>query len=715
MSTAEREFGYQPALDGVRAVAVAMVLVFHLDLGFYDGGYLGVSVFFTLSGFLITSLLIRERSRTGRISPKAFYLRRVRRLLPASLLCIAAVAVLGAAGLYDRSGDLRPNVFGALFQVQNWVSLARDQSYADLFAAPSPLDHFWSLAIEEQFYWVWPLTVAAIAAFAAKRGQRKAGGYLLPLLALFVVTSISAPLTRLLLDGDAVYFASWTRVAEILAGAVLAALLAHRTLPRRGAAALAWVCMILVLLAGAVFPAGRGFAYDGGLPLFALVSAGLIAGLQVPSTLRAGLSTWPFVALGRISFGVYLYHWPVFVLLDGTRTDLDRWPLAALRLAVTFAISITSFHLLERPIRERRVLAAAPRIVGALGVAILCVAAFTVLAVARPDATDAFEDDIAGADTLAPADSLAPLVPLTTAVTTSVTESSGVASTATDAPTSTSTRPGATPATDGSATTESPPSTGAPTTPAPTQAPTTVAPTVTPITEIVPPRPVRMLVVGDSTAQALGNGIAAWALERPDLAEVEVMAFPGCGLLDGGDRFFGGDWVAVPEGCSTLYDVEIPARVREARPDLVVVVTSFWDVTDHRWPDDGGVTRTPFDEVFAQRLEERFREFNEALLGTADATKVVWVQYPSVDYQWEDADEPADDPLRYDVLASSIRDAAEVDDASVRVVEFAEWVRDEQLDASRDARPDGVHFTLESATDATRVWLGRELIVSALM
>jgi hypothetical protein len=225
-----------------------------------------------------------------------------------------------------------------------------------------------------------------------------------------------------------------------------------------------------------------------------------------------------------------------------------------------------------------------------------------------------------------------------------------------------------------------------------------------------------MLVVGDSTAQALGNGIAAWATERPDLAEVEVMAFPGCGLLDGGERLFGGEWVAVPDGCATLYDVDIPARIAAVRPDLVVVVTSFWDVTDHRWADDGNVTRTPFDSVFAQRLEDRFREFNTIALsaGADAASKVVWVQYPSVDYQWEGADEPADDPLRYDALASAIRDAAAVDAGGVRVIELAEWVRAEQLYSDREARPDGVHFTLESAAGVTRTWLGAQLLATAL-
>jgi hypothetical protein len=222
-----------------------------------------------------------------------------------------------------------------------------------------------------------------------------------------------------------------------------------------------------------------------------------------------------------------------------------------------------------------------------------------------------------------------------------------------------------------------------------------------------------MLVIGDSTAQALGNGIAAWAQQRPDLAQVEVMAFPGCGLLPGGERRFAGEWLEVPDGCSTLFDVDVPARIATAQPDLVVVITSFWDVTDHRWPDDGNAARTPFDPAFAARLRDRFRSYNSRLL-TTGPTRVVWVQYPAVDFQWEDAVEPADDPARYDVLASTIRDAATVDPERVRVVEFAAWVTSEGLDTDRSARPDGVHLTLDSATDATHAWLGQELLRAAL-
>ncbi|HRD99921.1 MAG TPA: acyltransferase, partial [Ilumatobacteraceae bacterium] len=157
-SSHERTIPHQPALDGVRAVAVAVVLLFHLGLSWMPGGYLGVSVFFTLSGFLITALVVREVEHTGRVSIGAFYTRRLKRLLPASLTCLAAVSVLGAAGVWTGVANLRRDLLGALLQVANWVQLLAGESYTELQSKRagiiSPLDHYWSLAIEEQFYWL---------------------------------------------------------------------------------------------------------------------------------------------------------------------------------------------------------------------------------------------------------------------------------------------------------------------------------------------------------------------------------------------------------------------------------------------------------------------------------------------------------------------------------------------------------------------------------
>jgi len=164
--SSRRTIAYQPALDGVRALAVAAVLAFHGGASWMTGGYVGVSVFFTLSGYLITSLLLAEHDSTGTVALGPFYARRMKRLLPASLVCLALVLGAAALGAFDSVTTLRRDSLGALLQVANWVKLFGDASYADLTNATlgrvGPLEHYWSLAIEEQFYWVWPLVVRAV-------------------------------------------------------------------------------------------------------------------------------------------------------------------------------------------------------------------------------------------------------------------------------------------------------------------------------------------------------------------------------------------------------------------------------------------------------------------------------------------------------------------------------------------------------------------------
>ena len=165
MSRPKPRFGYQPALDGVRGIAVALVLCFHGGFGWMPGGYVGVSVFFTLSGFLITTLALREHGATGRLDVPAFYGRRLRRLLPASVACVAGVLVIAAFGGFEGAEGLRRDAVAALLQVFNWAALTEGRSYADVIgggARLAPLDHYWSLAIEEQFYWLWPLALLAI-------------------------------------------------------------------------------------------------------------------------------------------------------------------------------------------------------------------------------------------------------------------------------------------------------------------------------------------------------------------------------------------------------------------------------------------------------------------------------------------------------------------------------------------------------------------------
>jgi len=216
---------FLPGLEGLRGVALAAVLFFHGGFSWAKGGFLGVSTFFTLSGFLITMLLIWEFSTEGRIRLRRFWGRRYRRLMPASLLCLTGVVVFGwLVATPGQLVTLRGDVLASLLYVANWRFIVTQQSYAQVFSAPSPVLHFWSLAIEEQFYLVFPLVVAAVLALA--HGSRRALGAVLTVLAvgsLGLMWVLYTPGQ----DPSRVYYGTGTRAFELLLGALLAIVLSH--------------------------------------------------------------------------------------------------------------------------------------------------------------------------------------------------------------------------------------------------------------------------------------------------------------------------------------------------------------------------------------------------------------------------------------------------------------------------------------------------------
>jgi len=354
----QRRLHFQPALEGLRGLSVLGILLFHSNFEWAAGGFLGVSTFFTLSGFLIMSLFLVEHDRFARIDLLAFWSRRFRRLMPASLITLAAIALFGAGiEAPDQLGRLRGDILWALAYLGNWRFIFSEAAYAQLFTEPSAVLHFWSLGIEEQLYLAFPIAVTI--AFAVARGSRAA---LAGSIGMLVAGSLAATLVLWQMDvaRDRIYYGTDTRAAELLIGALLALWLANRSLGAAGARcvkALGTAALLAVLALWVLWDLESGVLYRGGLPAYALLSSAVIAAAVQPSGAVRSVLSWRWIRrLGRISYGVYLYHWPIYLWLTSERTGLGEAQLFALRVALTVGIAILSYDRIEAPIRERRIL-----------------------------------------------------------------------------------------------------------------------------------------------------------------------------------------------------------------------------------------------------------------------------------------------------------------------------------------------------------------------
>jgi peptidoglycan/LPS O-acetylase OafA/YrhL len=351
-----------PALDGVRALAIIGVVAYHLGAGWASGGFLGVDLFFVLSGFLITSLLLEERSDSGGIALRAFWARRARRLLPGLLLMLVALgtffAFAGPGPLVDLH-QVRMDAIATVLYVANWHQLFAHQSYFDQFAAPSPLQHTWSLGIEEQFYVLWPLILLAVTALARRR-WRSAG----TLLSVAGACASAAWMAWLALHGAAtsrMYYGTDTRAFDLLAGAALAFLTAARPQPGPGARRLLALSGPVALVALGLFwwRAGVNGApprsmFEWGFLVCAVLAAVVLADVRQSDLTPLGrlLAVPPLQFLGRISYEVYLWHWPVICELTPARTGFGGALLTLLRLGVTLLLSVGSYFLVDQPIRR---------------------------------------------------------------------------------------------------------------------------------------------------------------------------------------------------------------------------------------------------------------------------------------------------------------------------------------------------------------------------
>jgi peptidoglycan/LPS O-acetylase OafA/YrhL len=372
---------YHPALDGLRAVAVLAVIAYHDEPSRLPGGFLGVDAFFVLSGFLITSLLLAEYRRTSSIGLVAFWGRRIRRLLPALLLLLLAVSAYSASHLpaIERS-QLRGDALSALVYVTNWRFITSGVSYFASVTTPNPLRHLWSLAIEEQFYLVWPFVVLGCLRLGRGRLRVLAVASLAGAAAsTFLMAARFRPI-----DASRSYYGTDTRAHALLVGALLAIVLAHRpvrtTIGRRlvaigGIAGAAATMAMLFVISG-----DTRFYYRGGSLLFAVAVAGVVASVvqaERRTWLRAALAVGPLVWIGRISYGLYLWHWPVDVFVNSARTGTSGVSLTLVRLAITFALATASFYVVEMPIRSRRISARVSTVLGPTTAALTAVVVLT--------------------------------------------------------------------------------------------------------------------------------------------------------------------------------------------------------------------------------------------------------------------------------------------------------------------------------------------------
>ncbi|MBM3675006.1 MAG: acyltransferase [Actinobacteria bacterium] len=344
---------YEPALDGLRAVAVVAVLLYHdQSLDFARGGFLGVDVFFVLSGFLITTILLGDHARRGRTVSVGFWVRRIRRLLPAFLLMMLLVAVFAVFVPGPTDGDeLRRAGLGALLYGSNW-----QQAYWSNHI-PTLVSHTWSLSIEEQWYVVWPFLLGGLLWLS--RGGTRVLAILIGVLAI-----ASAVWMSVLFHSGAdlrAFFGTDARAWELLAGALFAVVLmpeAQRPARTRTARVLLEVGAVsgLITMLGAfvVFRDDDAWLYPGGRVLLVvgvmLVLAGVCKGSS--AVVRPLLAWRPFVWIGLVSYGVYLFHVPIFGWLSPERVGLDGTALLLVRIVVLLAFATASFVLLENPIRR---------------------------------------------------------------------------------------------------------------------------------------------------------------------------------------------------------------------------------------------------------------------------------------------------------------------------------------------------------------------------
>lgn len=575
--------GYLPALDGLRGLAVLAVIVYHLDWGWLRGGFLGVEVFFVVSGYLITSLLLDEHGRSGTVDLKAFWTRRVRRLLPALGVMALGVSVWALLFADPLAATLRRDLLPALGYVSNWWQIfGVDTPY---FAPTDPplLRHLWSLAVEEQWYLVWPVLFPLVLGRVAGRRRRASGVLFGSAVALMLATAVAswgADTDRL----NLLYLSTPTRSTGLLVGAAVALVwrpwegrqgrVPTRVLEVCGGGAMAFIALAMVTLSVS------GLAlYRGGLALVSLASVVLIAAAVHPASGRLGqvLGHRALVAVGRRSYGLYLWHWPVIVFSGASS---GGWTDIATAVLVTIVVTELSYRFVEVPMRrgafgtwwaswrQQPLVLQRPR----LAVAGLVAVSFTFLAGALVVGLQRAQTVDPSVDTASAIVWEAPAEPSTTVPD--------------DA------------AFEGTTTTSLTPSD----TDAPADTTTPVPPVVSVVPVVVPPEPVDLVVVGDSQASSFAKNVPA-GLEA--LFTVSDGSVNGCGVYDSGVALsvrpgFRRDFA----DCAGWSERWAAAATR-AQADVALVMLGAWEVLDLEWQSTSLPVGAPRTDVHFLRQAQQ--------------------------------------------------------------------------------------------------------------
>jgi peptidoglycan/LPS O-acetylase OafA/YrhL len=360
--------GFRRDVQGLRAVAVALVLAFHAGLP-VPGGFVGVDVFFVVSGFLITGLVADEVARTGRLRLGRFYARRARRLLPAAALTLATVVVMTVLWLpVTRWRDIAGDVAATSLYVVNWRLADRSVDYLAEDAAASPVQHFWSLAVEEQFYVVWPLLVVALVVLARLRGRRLTRRGLVLGVAAIGAASLVWSVALTAADPSRAYFVTTTRAWELAAGALLA-LLAHRVarLPQRALVVGGWCG--LALIGYAAFALSGTTPFPGVAALLPVGGTVLVLAAGVVGTGVRPLGARVLQPVGATSYSLYLWHWPAVVLATSRAGGAPPTSTLVLAVALSVVPAVASYVLVEKPLHTSERLRASSGRSVVLGVA----------------------------------------------------------------------------------------------------------------------------------------------------------------------------------------------------------------------------------------------------------------------------------------------------------------------------------------------------------